>query len=340
MSCLYKIKAYNPPHMGTKKIFAKLKNMLKGKTSKNTPITHDAHAYTQKQKSAMSSALSNITLEEAMLDFSKLQSIGCSPQKPLSRVGYNFVNFFTFQERLETIVGTRGLNFYDVWKHRTKLCKMKPFLQKMVDYYTNSYPSYPEIKVWKRIFGMYYGSINIFRPTVATSLYCKYKPKCILDFTMGWGTRLVCAAALNIKKYIGVDNNMSLQKPYMKMKTILQKECFTDIELHFKDALTLDYSNMHYDFVFTSPPYYNVELYDENPSRSDTDWNENFYFPLFRITFKHLQKGGKYCLNVPIKLYDNACVPVLGKANMKIPLTKSQKAVGENYKEYIYIWNK
>jgi len=322
-------------------VATKRKHHLKiSRTVKNKPVLHDASAYTAKEKLNMQFKISEVTLEQAVQDFTHLQAVGCEPQKPLSRIGYNFVNYFTFGERLDTIVGARGLNFYDVWKNRKRLCRMKPFLQNMVDYYTKTYPTYPEIRVWKRIFGMYYGSINIFRPVVATNLYCRFKPKCILDFTMGWGTRLMCAAALNIDKYIGIDNNTSLRAPYKKMVTFLEKQCTTTIELHFKDALAVDYSNMRYDFVFTSPPYYNVELYNESPARTDQDWNENFYFPLIKMTFKYLLKGGHYCLNVPVKLYDAACVPVLGKADIKIPLTKSQKAVGETYKEYIYIWKK
>ena len=47
-------------------------------------------------------------------------------------------------------------------------------------------PNYPDIKVWWRIFNTYYGPINIFKPTIAMSVYCRYKSKSILDPTMGW----------------------------------------------------------------------------------------------------------------------------------------------------------
>jgi hypothetical protein len=70
----------------------------------------------------------------------------------------------------------------------------------------------PDLSVWVAIFNMYFGSVNIFRPLVSAKIYEIFKPTSILDFTMGWGGRMVGAMALNVKKYTGIDNNKNLQK--------------------------------------------------------------------------------------------------------------------------------
>jgi hypothetical protein len=93
--------------------------------------------------------------------------------------------------------------------------------------------------------------------------------------------------------------------------------------------------------VLTSPPYYDLEKYRLSTEyKSHEDWNEKFYKPLFQITYKHLKKGGNYCLNVPGNIYEKCCVPVLGICTKKIPMKKGERNIGGDYKEYIYIWDK
>jgi hypothetical protein len=114
----------------------------------------------------------------------------------------------------------------------------------------------------------------------------------------------------------------------------------TKIELLFKSALDVDYSKLDYDFVLTSPPYYNIEIYNKNSVIKKEEWENNFYIPVFTVTYKHLKKGGHYCLNVPVNIYEDVCVKVLGKCHDKIPLGKRSRNKKDTYSEYIYIWKK
>jgi tRNA1(Val) A37 N6-methylase TrmN6 len=216
-------------------------------------------------------------------------------------------------------------------------------------------PYLTEIKVAKQVFNLYYGGISIFRPTTAARLYKKYCPQVgILDFTMGWGGRMMGACALNVVKYIGVDYNTNLEEPYTKMKNFIQENgSHTEIELYFQDALTVDYSALDYDMVATSPPFYNKEIYGgKDTYKTLDDWDDKFYIPIMRETWKHLKSGGTYCLNVPVQLYERVCIPILGHAQEQIELKKYQRVlpkqkenakqtnVGQKYKEYIYVWIK
>ena len=116
----------------------------------------------------------------------------------------------------------------------------------------------------------------------------------------------------------------------------------TKIKLMFKDALTVDYSKLDYDFVLTSPPYYNIELYTGTNHKTEEEWETTFYIPLFTKTFKHLKRGGYYVLNIPQKVYESVCVDLFGKADIKMPLKLKLKNMHteKEYHEFIYVWKK
>jgi DNA modification methylase len=164
---------------------------------------------------------------------------------------------------------------------------------------------------------------------------------------MGWGGRLVGACAVDVPKYIGIDLNTSLKKPYTDMIKMLKPLTDTKIDVRFKDALKVDYSKLDYDMVFTSPPYYNLEIYEGTVKKTKDDWDDQFYKPIFTKTWTHLKKGGHYCLNVPREVYERVCLDIFGKADELIPLVKAErKKVGEakdpkkKYGEFIYVWRK
>lgn len=195
--------------------------------------------------------------------------------------------------------------------------------------------------VYKEIYNICISAINIFRPIVAIEIYQRFQPTSILDFTCGWGGRLLGACALNIPKYIGIDINKNLESGYEKMSEFLieKNNCKTEIQLFFKDALTIDYTLLDYDMVFTSPPYFFLEKYSfDNKYFSKEEMKNNFYIPLFQKTFDSLKKGGYYCLNINNEIYQEVAVLIFGQPNEKIPLKKSKRQ--NDYKEYIYIWRK
>ena len=280
----------------------------------------------------------------ALNEFLKLKrTITCTTaQNTSSRVtlGNNVVDAFTLPERLHT-KGHQGISFYEFWNNR-KYYMQKPYIRKMLDFYKSR--KIDKVRKYKYIYNLYFSSISIFRPVVAIDVYCQVKANRVLDFTMGWGGRLVGACALSLEAYYGVDLNKQLETPYVEMVNMLKKAPGhkTDIHLQFKDALLVDYSKMDYDTVLTSPPYYDLETYRgmDGLYKSKDEWNEKFYKPLFQKTFEYMKDGGNYCLNVPEHIYKSCCIPVLGKYTKKIPLKKGKRNIGGNYKEYIYIWKK
>ena len=278
------------------------------------------------------------TDEELKKDFLKLRETNVTDL--FSRVGSKVVNKYTLKERLDT-KGNKGVTFFEVYKNRKELAK-KDYIKNILKYYGVDYTD--DINTWKNISTLYFGIPHIFRPIIAMNIYHKYKPRVVMDMTMGWGGRLVGACALNIEKYIGIDNNLKLEKPYDKLTKFLAPLCDTEIELYFGDALKFDYSKHSYDLVLTSPPYYNIEVYHNQKERSKEEWDNDFYTPLITKSYAGLQKGGYYCLNIPVEVFERVAKKLLGTPNKKIPLTKTTRtqkhSTEKDYVEYIYIWKK
>lgn len=296
-------------------------------------------------KQQITKKLYPITKTEIIKDFEDLKNESCDDLILKSRKGVKFVDFFTAYERLNT-KGRRQISFFDFYLHFNEYYNDKYYLRNGLNsvFKGNFFKDKEHmVRNLKSFYNLYLGNVSVFRPVLAKQLICKFKPKTILDFTMGWGGRLVAACSENIDGYIGVDLNTNLKPQYDKMVKLLKTLSTTKIQLFFKDAVTVDYSKLDYDCVFTSPPYYNVEIYN-NPSDTGTqtikEWNTNFYFPIFEMTFRHLKKNGKYCLNIPTVLYDNVAIKVLGKCDEKYPLAKRPRPGKFEYDEYVYVWNK
>lgn len=311
--------------------------------------------YTDAEKIDIAKQLKEHTEETALADYEKLRLAvekDLAAIKPLSPMGFKYIEYFVHIELLNT-KSKHGISFFDFWYNRDFYMSRDASTLKLIDSIKKNKPYLTDTKIGKQVFNLYYGGISIFRPTTAAKLYDHLKPKCILDFTMGWGGRLLGACILNVPKYIGIDSNSNLEQPYKKMcETLKNASTKTEIELRFQDALTVDYSTLDYDMVFTSPPYYNKEIYGskETPYKTNDEWDDKFYKPIFRVTWDNLKKGGYYCLNIPQCIYEKICVPLFGEANELIELKKysrilpkretKQFNVGQKYKEYIYIWKK
>ena len=316
------------------------------KTKRNNP--KNSSRKTLKKHENIAKQLQNHSSEEIQKEFQKLRAM---TRKQIlqangrTRLGNKVVDHYTLVERLHS-KGDQNVSFYQFWENRKTYSK-KPYIKKMIDFYKSRQVS--SIRKMKYIYNLYFSNIAIFRPVMAMEVYCRVNAKRLLDFTMGWGGRLVGACALNLDAYYGIDSNTHLRKPYESLTHFLQSQTpsiKTEINLLFQDALTVDYSKMDYDTVFTSPPYYDIERYRNMSQKykSKEMWNKEFYQPLFRITYNAMKVGGHYCINVSQEIYESACVPILGKCSRKIRLKKGERLLNNTtkpvYTEYIYIWKK
>jgi hypothetical protein len=282
-------------------------------------------------KDYITKQIKNISKEDAITDLEKFFNLENLSTTTTSNVGNKFLDYFFLKYRLDT-KGRKGISFFEFMKDNK--IKQKPSNIKLYNYGIKTKKEYV---AWYDVFRVYYGSIAQFKPVIAYSVYSMVKPTSILDFSAGWGGRLLGAVKYDCK-YTGFDTNRDLEKPYREIIKVLgAKKC----KVVFQDSSKVDFSKYTYDTVFTSPPYYKTELYNGMPDYSSyDDWHEKFFKPVISNSYKHLQKGGSFCLNVPRDIYEDTKKILGRKANKKVRLGLTSRNGGIKYKEYIYIWNK
>lgn len=269
-----------------------------------------------------------ITLEEAMKDYENLQEIKGYTQ---SNVGNKATDYFMYPYRSRTKTGK--------WSHRSAWANPEERKKIIANTMKLNKVSEEEARSNKSLLRgtlqMMYGSVNQFKPNIAKYLYVRYGATKILDFSAGWGGRLLGAMAANID-YIGIDTNKALATPYKKIISTYPHKSKTRIIIG--KAENQNYKNMNYDFVFTSPPYADKEKYENMPDYED--FNEEFLKPVVEKTYDALPKGKYYALNIPKDIYTEV-KKYIGSYDEKIKLKKSQRTgAGKDYGEFIYVWKK
>ncbi len=287
----------------------------------------------------ISKKIRNITLDEGINDYNNLRELKYKDIKPSTKTGNKALDYFFFHHRLET-VGRTGISFFDFINDKEKL--NRPYIKKFI----KNNPGKNKYDTLYRLFNLYFSSISSFKPSVARKFYLKHKPTRILDFTAGWGGRCLGAMSLDID-YIGFDTNKNLKSSYDGI--IKNYKSNSNVKMYFTDSSKADFSKFDYDMVFTSPPYWMAsktrltEKYENMPEyQNKDDFINNFIKPVIENTYKHLKKGGLYCLNIPIHMYDDV-KQILGKADSKelLPIqNRNNPQTDKIYKEYIYIWKK
>ena len=297
---------------------------------------------TDELKTEIANKIKDITVADLEEDMEKLIQIGkdAYTMSSRSRIGNNVVDYFTFLQRLET-KGKYDISFFGFIQNIEEF-KQKKFIQTMLTYYKdvkNKNNTKNEYIVLKEVYNICISAINIMRPLNCMEIYTKYKAKRVLNFCAGWGGSTVAAAALNLDAYYGVEINSDLKQPYDNMIQFLKTRCATKFENIIADAVDVDYSNMIYDTVFSSPPYYFLEKYANNVKYgSKKDMDDKFYRPLFTKTYNGLQPGGHYIINICKEVYDNVLKGLLGDAHESFPLKKSKRQ--NNHTEMVYVWVK
>lgn len=137
--------------------------------------------------------------------------------------------------------------------------------------------------------------VCFMKPSVAKHIYTKFGATKVLDPTAGWGGRMLGALACGID-YIGIDTNLSLRPAYEAMISELAPHTEGSAQMIWDDCLAVDVSTLDYDFVFTSPPYGNKELYEHmTPFESRKAFFVDFLIPLLT---KCMRPGVWVCFNL------------------------------------------
>ncbi len=142
-----------------------------------------------------------------------------------------------------------------------------------------------------------------FKPCIAKTVYEIFQAEDVLDPSSGWGDRFAgFSAASCTKSYTSTDPNLSLYEGYHAQGISYGTgKAYDFIPSPFE---TSDLKGRTFDLAFTSPPYFNTEVYSQHEGQSWKkysaldSWLQNFLLPSVRKAWKHLRPGGYLAMNI------------------------------------------
>lgn len=144
-----------------------------------------------------------------------------------------------------------------------------------------------------------------FSPVLSKCVYDHLLPECggsVLDPFSGWGDRSIGAlGSEKVIKYQGVDCNRDLIEGYNKIKSELD----TDDKLTFTILPFEEFKTDElYDLIFTSPPFFDFEIYSESKLQSISgkkdysDWFTNWMAPVLKKMISFLKPRGIIAIHI------------------------------------------
>jgi 16S rRNA G966 N2-methylase RsmD len=168
-----------------------------------------------------------------------------------------------------------------------------------------------------------------FKPSIARSVYMKFGATRVLDFSAGWGDRLLGALSLpnQVQRYIAFDPNSSLQEGHTAM---IDRFAANDPQRHLKYRVCYEPFESNqvvmtetFDLVFTSPPFYDFETYTNQQGQSILsfpefdNWMNNFFLASLTKAWAKLDVGGHMVIHIGdvggFKICQSMCMHVVDK---------------------------
>lgn len=237
----------------------------------------------------------NFTDEEMLRDWRKLKTTlvfkrGAQFKPGMKLCQYFFPHFFSIEN-------DKGMSFQKAWQDYTTMDTVREWGLKGM---SNLWMSWIRRAVY-----MCAGLPNssFYRPHFSRQI-CLMTGKdqgTVFDPCMGWGGRMLGATSLGWN-YIGCDPNIETYTCLQKLSEFVDVEDQT--KLYNIGAESMDYSKMKVDVVITSPPYFNLEVYNHDDNQSYNKhstyemWRDNWYIPLIENCLNILHDDGISAWNV------------------------------------------
>lgn len=164
---------------------------------------------------------------------------------------------------------------------------------------------------------------SFFKPTLAASIYYELlgenKSPTVIDPCCGFGGRLLgFKSKYPNGKYIGCEPNI---ETYNELLQLTKDANFSNVELHnckWEDFII----NQNYDLIFTSIPYFDLEIYSNHIDYETFDNWENTFFNKFR--------GLKSCY---INMDENMCSKLNLSSNIEFYLKNNNSHFNKSTKQ-------
>ena len=152
-----------------------------------------------------------------------------------------------------------------------------------------------------------------FRPAAAKTLYRLFDAVNVFDPSMGWGDRLTgFLATPHTERYVGTDPNLKLHPSYVEQLDLYGealesiygiKKKVEHLQLPCEEIDFSQYKNQ-FNFVFTSPPYFDTEHYSDDEGQSFLNydnldgWLTGFMFKVIDGVWEALENKGVLAINI------------------------------------------
>jgi len=272
-------------------------------------------------------AWKKLTDQERQIELQKLRNYDATDNR-LSIVGNSYIYHFMMDE----ICRTKPIQHESLWS--VYHCDAEEGIDRLADETLRRRGSLRPKDVFET-YRVNRGCVAIFQPGTAKHLYQHFAATSILDPCAGWGGRLLAAHSLGLK-YTGMDTNPHLIQPYAG---ILRDLNDPNLKMIWGSCLDIDFEAIDYDFVLTSPPYINLELYTgmaEWPCKEA--YYNSFLMPLLDKCLRSC-RGRYVCFNISPTMYSDLLACGYRPCNLMIPLPQRVRA-GVDKQNKIYIWFK
>ena len=216
------------------------------------------------------------------------------------------VDYFNEQPRMSACRRDKLYSPIDVWN------KKPEFLDNWIQHQMKNNKPITIIGLREQIWKMGL-ECNAFKASLAISIYTFFNAKRVLDFSSGWGDRLLGAMAYQVERYLGYDPNPQLQHGYNEMISLFSEKIDeeTDKQRYEIIAEPFEQSIIHetFDLIFTSPPYFDFEIYisseqiiSKNQSITNypkfNDWIIHFLFTSLHKCWQQLIMNGNMVIHL------------------------------------------
>jgi hypothetical protein len=141
-----------------------------------------------------------------------------------------------------------------------------------------------------------------FPINVAYNFYKFFNAKSVLDISSGWGDRLMAACIADIE-YYGADPNECNKIYYEQIIELFGNKNKQSVIATGFENLEIE-KDKRYDLVFTSPPFFELEIYTDDLTQShkkyntSEKWINDFLYVVLKKAWKYLAPGGHMCLYI------------------------------------------
>jgi hypothetical protein len=150
--------------------------------------------------------------------------------------------------------------------------------------------------------------IQNFKPMSARAIYeycCPIYNGRILDFSSGYGGRMLGAMTSPLRyHYTGIEPNTLTYQALCAFGDLISETAGSEYQMHHTVSEEFVGDRDSIDFAFSSPPYFNLEMYSDEPTqcmhryKTIDQWFQSYVEPTVKMLHGCLRSDAVYAVNI------------------------------------------